>query len=116
MGMEMNTNYRINEEGKKITLKLKRRTLCNPEMEIFKEILQPVLLKKPSRLFIDLSAIHHLDSAAIGYLIEMGRELKLNGSSLVLIKLQPKIRSLLEHLREGSFYIKDTVESTGRTR
>jgi anti-anti-sigma factor len=51
------------------------------------------------RLLMDLSAVEHVDSAAIGWLLTCHRELAAAGGSLVLHSLRPKVRALLNMLK-----------------
>jgi anti-sigma B factor antagonist len=65
----------------------------------------------PSRLIIDLSGVPYMDSSGVGTLVDMKRRTERDGSAIILVGLQPRVRSVFEITRlDGFFTIVETLE------
>jgi anti-sigma B factor antagonist len=67
--------------------------------------------KIPERLILDLSATSYMDSSAIAVLVEMLQKTRKSGGKVCLIRLQPRVRGLLEIARlDTIFTLAETEE------
>ena len=74
--------------------------------------LTALLDKHPPRLVVDLRDVDHMDSPAIAVLLTILQAARQRSTSLVLCRLQDRVRSLFEitRLHEGAFTIVDTLD------
>jgi anti-sigma B factor antagonist len=61
--------------------------------------LEPLLVKKPRRLLIDLSAVSYIDSSGLAVLIEAFQRIQPHGGILALCGLQSAVRDIFEIAR-----------------
>ncbi len=71
-------------------------------------VLREQLLRKidppPARLVIDLTGVEYIDSSGVGTLVELKRRLDRAGARIVLVGLQPRVRSVFEITRLDRFF------------
>ncbi|MEW6250825.1 MAG: STAS domain-containing protein [Planctomycetota bacterium] len=65
----------------------------------------------PGPVLVDLARVHYMDSSGVGTMVYFRRALERNGQPVVLIGLQPRVRSVFEitHL-DRFFRIVNTVD------
>lgn len=66
--------------------------------------LQEAVEAAPQRLILDLSGVRYMDSAAVGAVVDIKRRLDRAKKSLVLVGLQPRVRSIFEITRLDRFF------------
>lgn len=78
--------------------------------------LQEAVEAAPQRLILDLSAVRYMDSAAVGAVVDIKRRLDRAKKSLVLVGLQPRVRSIFEITKLDRFFniVGDLAEARGR--
>jgi anti-sigma B factor antagonist len=70
-----------------------------------------LLDENPARIIIDLTGVGHIDSSGVGTIVELKRRGMRNKNTIVLVGLQPRVRSLFEITRLDKFFtIADTVD------
>ena len=71
--------------------------------------LRVLLLESASKLsgplLLDLSGVSHMDSSGVGTMVYVKREVERSGRRLVLIGLQPRVRSVLEITHLDKFFL-----------
>ena len=77
-----------------------------------RELLVESSRKLAGTMLLDLSAVTYMDSSGVGTMVYVKRVVEQGGRGLVLIGLQPRVRSLFEitHL-DAFFRIADNLES-----
>lgn len=73
----------------------------SPEL---RELLLEALAKGQGTLRIDLSQVHYMDSSGVGTMVYVKREVERGGRRVVLIGLQPRVRSLFEITHLDQFF------------
>lgn len=63
-----------------------------------------LLERKPPRIILDLAGVSYIDSSGVGTIVELKRKAMRRSSKVVLVALQPRVRSLLEITRLISFF------------
>ncbi|MCK4342200.1 MAG: STAS domain-containing protein [Phycisphaerae bacterium] len=71
---------------------------------ILRESLLESAAKLSGPLLIDLSEVSYMDSSGVGTLVFVKREIERSGRRLVLIGLQPRVRSVLEITHLDKFF------------
>ncbi len=66
--------------------------------------LQDTLELARPRLILDLREVSYIDSSGVGTIVEIKRRADRNGSTTVLVGLQPRVRNLFEITRLSSFF------------
>lgn len=69
-----------------------------------REVLLKVAQKNPERLIIDLSDVGYMDSSGVGTMVEIKRLIERGGGRLVLVALQPRVRSVFEVTQLDRFF------------
>jgi anti-sigma B factor antagonist len=76
-----------------------------------RELLLELSKKASGSLLIDLSQVPFMDSSGAGTMVFVKRELEREGRSMILIGLQPRVRSVFEITRLDQFFrIRSSVE------
>jgi anti-sigma B factor antagonist len=73
-----------------------------PQLRI---MLLDVLDRKAARIILDLSGVRYIDSSGVGTIVELKRRAMQTDSKVVLVGLQPRVRSLFEITRLDKFFI-----------
>ncbi len=60
--------------------------------------------KGPDRLIIDLADVDYMDSSGVGTMVELKRVVERRGGQLVLVNLQPRVRSVFEVTQLDRFF------------
>jgi anti-sigma B factor antagonist len=60
--------------------------------------------ERPSRIIIDLTGVDYVDSSGVGTVVELKRRAMRSESKVVLVGLQPRVRSLFEITRLDKFF------------
>lgn len=60
---------------------------------------------RPQRLVLDLTGVTYMDSSGVGTLVEIKRHIEQARGKLVLIGLQPRVRSVFEITRLDRFFV-----------
>lgn len=70
------------------------------------------LLNRPlKRVIIDLAQVSYIDSSGVGTLVELKRRLDRSDGRVVLVALQPRVRSVFEITRLDHFFaIVNTID------
>jgi anti-sigma B factor antagonist len=64
---------------------------------------------KPGRVVVNLSAVGYMDSSGVASLVKVLSRARKSGVELMLVALQPRVRSIFEITRlDGVFTIKST--------
>jgi anti-sigma B factor antagonist len=69
-----------------------------------REVLLKVAQSKPKRLIIDLSDVDYMDSSGVGTMVEVKRLIERAGGRLILVALQPRVRSVFEVTQLERFF------------
>jgi anti-sigma B factor antagonist len=69
-----------------------------------REVLLRAARKKPERLVVDLSEVGYMDSSGVGTMVEIKRLVERGGGRLVLVALQPRVRSVFEVTQLDRFF------------
>lgn len=73
----------------------------SPELRgAFLELLE----QRPGRIIVDLSDVHYVDSSGVGTIVELKRRAMRDRSEVILVGLQPRVRSLFEITRLEQFF------------
>ena len=67
-----------------------------------------VVAEAPRKLILDLSEVPYIDSSGVGTIVELKRRVEKSGAKIVLVGLQPRVRSVFEITRLGDLL---TVEA-----
>ena len=67
-------------------------------------VLMEMAHKTPGTLLIDLSGVDYMDSSGVGTMVYVKREVERGGRRLILIGLQPRVRSVLEITHLDKFF------------
>ena len=70
--------------------------------------------QKPPRIILDLSEVAYIDSSGVGTIVELKRKTAKHKSNVILVGLQPRVRSLFEITRLDAFF--DIVETLDEAR
>jgi anti-sigma B factor antagonist len=74
-----------------------------------------LLEENPPRIILDLAGVSYVDSSGVGTIVELKRRAMPHESKVVLVGLQPRVRSLFEITRLDKFFtITDNVEEARR--
>jgi anti-anti-sigma factor len=78
--------------------------------------LQEMAARVDGPLLIDLSGVEYMDSSGVGTIVFIKRELERAGRKLVLIRLQPRVRSVFEiaHLDKFFTIAESVAEALGK--
>ena len=81
----------------------------------FRELLLDALAGSRGTLRIDLSQVHYMDSSGVGTMVYVKREVERAGRRVVLIGLQPRVRSVFEitHLDQFFTIVRSLEEASG---
>ncbi len=60
--------------------------------------------ERPSRIILDLTHVDYIDSSGVGTVVELKRRAMRSESKVVLVGLQPRVRSLFEITRLDKFF------------
>jgi len=75
-----------------------------------------LLDQKPVRIILDLTGVSYIDSSGVGTVVELKRRALRNESKVVLVGLQPRVRSLFEITRLDKFFtVVNTIDEARRT-
>ncbi|RMF78462.1 MAG: anti-sigma factor antagonist [Planctomycetota bacterium] len=78
---------------------------------MLRERLLDLVERRPQRVILDLSDVQYMDSSGVGTVVELKRRLDRAGAPIVLVGLQPRVRSVFEITKLDQFFkIVDTVE------
>ena len=66
--------------------------------------LRPYADRQAAKVIFDLSAVTHLDSSAVGTLVEFQRNVNAHGGEIVLAGLQPVVRGMFELTKLDKFF------------
>ena len=80
-------------------LALKGRLVLGQECIGLRTMIDNLLLSGATRIVINLEQVNYVDSAGIGALIEIHRNIRAKGGSLKLCNLGPKLRQALDIAR-----------------
>ena len=69
-----------------------------------REALLRVAQKGPDRLIIDLAEVDYMDSSGVGTMVELKRVVERRDGRLVLVNLQPRVRSVFEVTQLDRFF------------
>lgn len=70
----------------------------------------------PPRLILDLGAVTYMDSSAIAVLVEMLQKTRKAGGKVYLVKVQPRVKGLLEIARLDTIFVIAKDEAEARTK
>lgn len=73
----------------------------SPEL---RETLLDLIEQRPARIILDLAGVDYIDSSGVGTIVELKRKAMRNSSKVVLVTLQPRVRSLFEITRLDNFF------------
>lgn len=80
----------------------------SPQM---RSALLTLLDEKPGRIILDLSGVTYIDSSGVGTIVELKRRALHDENKVVLVGLQPRVRSLFEITRLDKFFtITDSID------
>lgn len=67
--------------------------------------------EKPERIILNLAGVGYVDSSGVGTMVELKRLAMRKGGEVVLVGLQPRVRSLFEITRLDKFFtIADSID------
>ncbi|MCH8804868.1 MAG: STAS domain-containing protein [Planctomycetes bacterium] len=67
------------------------------------------------RLVVDLAGVNYMDSSGVGTMVELKRRVERQGGSVVLARLQPRVRSVFEITQLDKFFtIVDDLDEARR--
>lgn len=69
-----------------------------------RSVLLEAAQKTSGTLLIDLSDVNYMDSSGVGTMVYVKREVERGGRRLVLVGLQPRVRSVLEITHLDKFF------------
>ena len=70
-----------------------------------------VLEHKSARVVVDLGGVNYVDSSGVGTIVEFKRKAMRDKTKVILVGLQPRVRSLFEITRLDKFFdIAATIE------
>ena len=70
-----------------------------------------LLDEKPARIILDLTGVSYVDSSGVGTIVELKRRAMRNKNTVVLVGLQPRVRSLFEITKLDKFFtITDSID------
>ncbi len=70
-----------------------------------RERLLDIVQQQPPRMIVDLTGVSYMDSSGVGTLVELKRNLERSGGRLVLVGLQPRVRSVFEITQLDKFFV-----------
>lgn len=88
--------YQYEEVKNYVIIKPKGELDLSNAASFKKQILDDFLSKGKNKLILDLSDVHYMDSSALGVMISLYKSCKLNGGTLVLIKMDRSLKRLFE--------------------
>jgi anti-sigma B factor antagonist len=71
----------------------------------FHTLLQEVTASAAQDVILDLSAVRYMDSSAVGAIVDIKRRLERAKRSLILVGLQPRVRSVFEISKLDRFFV-----------
>jgi len=105
---------RTRREGESLVVHLAGEVDLRTSPELRQRLLES-LESRPPRVIVDLRGVSYIDSSGVGTLVEMKRRADGNGASVVLVGLQPRVRSVFEITRLDTFFhIVETLEEAQR--
>jgi anti-anti-sigma factor len=72
--------------------------------ELRGELMDLIARTNRQRIVLDLSEVPYMDSSAIAVLVELLQKLRKQGGRVYLLKLQPRVRGLLEIARLDTIF------------
>ena len=69
-----------------------------------RKVLLDYVQQKTPRLIIDLSAVTYVDSSGVGTLVELKRKLDRQRGQVVLVGVQPRVKSVFEITQLDKFF------------
>ncbi len=97
-------------QGSATVLRLSGEVDLNSSPELRAQLLE-VMEAQPARLVLDLRGLLYMDSSGLGTLVDLKRRTEQRNTPLVLVGVQPRVRSLLEITRLNTFFrIVDSIE------
>jgi anti-sigma B factor antagonist len=70
--------------------------------EGFGNALTTILAAKPASLVLDFSGVRYIASAGISLLLQLARDLRKNGSTLVIASANPAVKTVLDTVHLGA--------------
>ncbi len=90
-------------DGGATILRLFGEVDLNSSPELRARLLE-VIDSQPKRLVLDLHGLKYMDSSGLGTLVDLKRRTEQRNTPLVLLGVQPRVRSLLEITRLSTFF------------
>jgi anti-anti-sigma factor len=81
---------------------------------MLRDQLQAMIDRDPQRVIFEMSGVHYVDSSGIGTLVELKRKFRRGRGPVVLVGVQPRVRSLLEITRLDKFFTLASTLDEGR--
>lgn len=69
-----------------------------------RNLLQPLVEKRPVKLILDLTGVSYMDSSGVGTMVEFKRRMERGGGRLILAGLQQRVRSVFEITQLDKFF------------
>lgn len=96
-------------QGRTLILSVRGEIDLQTSPELRTELLNLLLRAAPTHLVMNLGEVPYMDSSALAVLVEALQRIRRSGGKLVLVQLQPRVKSLLEIARlDTLFTICDT--------
>jgi anti-anti-sigma factor len=87
------------QEGKTVFAQVRGEIDLHNSPELRGELMEIIARTGLTRLVLDLSDVPYMDSSAIAVLVEMLQRLRKQGGRVYLLRVQPRVKGLLEIAR-----------------
>ena len=85
-------------------MRLKGEVDLRSSPELRKRLSELVEGRTPRLVILDLSGVEYVDSSGVGTIVELKRRALRTGGDVVLVGLQPRVRSVFEITRLDKFF------------
>jgi anti-sigma B factor antagonist len=101
------------KHGQVLVVALRGEIDLQTSPELRTELLDLLMRSKAVNLILNLGQVPYMDSSALAVLVEALQRVRRAGGKLVLVQLQPRVRSLLEIARLDTMFVLQETEVAG---
>ncbi len=91
-------------DGDDVIVRLKGEVDLRSSPDLRRRLTELVEPQAPKLVIMDLSGVDYVDSSGVGTIVELKRRALRTGGDVVLVGLQPRVRSVFEITRLDKFF------------
>jgi anti-sigma B factor antagonist len=101
------------KQGRTLILSARGEIDLQTSPELRTHLLDLLLRTAPTHLVMNLEQVPYMDSSALAVLVEALQRVRRGGGKVVLVRLQPRVKSLLEIARLDTLFVLKETEAEG---